>query len=68
MVSLREVGTFVENNEVLLSKLERDGIQMYLKEAENGYYWLKGQKKSIWMIRLPRKNLTKSLNWIDLVN
>ena len=45
MVSLREVGHFVESNDGL-SKLERDGIQMYLKEAEeNGYYWLKGQKK-----------------------
>lgn len=44
MVSLREVGTFVESNDVF-SKLERDGIQMYLKEAEHGYYWLKGQTR-----------------------
>jgi hypothetical protein len=45
MVSLREIGTFVESNEVLFSKMERHGIQLYLNEAEHGYYWLKGQKR-----------------------
>ena len=44
MTSLRMIGTFVESNDNLLSKTERDGIQLYLKEAEHGYYWLKGQK------------------------
>jgi hypothetical protein len=44
MVSLRQVGTFIENNSVLLSETERDGIQLYLKDADHGYYWLKGQK------------------------
>ena len=43
MTSLRSIGTFVENNE-LFSKTERDGVQLYLKDAEHGYFWLKGQK------------------------
>jgi len=44
MVSLRDVGTFVESNRNLLSDTERDGIQLYLNDAAHGYYWLKGQK------------------------
>lgn len=44
MVSLRDVGTFVESNLNLFSKMERHGIQLYLNDAEHGYYWLKGQK------------------------
>ncbi len=43
MTSLRNIGTFVENND-LFSKTERDGVQLYLKDAEHGYFWLKGQK------------------------
>ena len=46
MVSLRDIGTFVESNGNLFSKMERDGIQLYLNDAEHGYYWLKGQKKA----------------------
>lgn len=43
MVSLRSIGTFVESNG-LFSNTEQDGIQQYLKDAEHGYFWLKGQK------------------------
>ena len=42
MTSLREIGKYIESQSV--SKTERTGIEMYLKDAEHGYYWLKGQK------------------------
>jgi hypothetical protein len=45
MVSLREIGSYIERYGETLSKEEKNGVQMYLQDAKQGYYWLNGQLK-----------------------